>query len=82
MSYNNTYEDYLNVFIDRVFTKAAKDWTWTEFARHAGVAYSTVYNLGTYKTKRPQLRTAFLLSKAVGIELPAIHTKHRLKIAS
>jgi len=75
------YEDYLNTFIDEVFTKASKRWTWNELAKYAGVSKTTVYRLGTYQTKRPQLRTAFLLSQAVGMEMPAIHTKHRLKIA-
>ena len=75
-----SYESYLNKLIDNVFTEASKYWTWKELAKQAGLSYATVYRLGTYKTKRPQLRTAYQLCKAVGIELPTIHTR-KYKVA-
>jgi DNA-binding XRE family transcriptional regulator len=75
------YEKYLEQLIDEVFEKASVEWTWREFASQAGVSYTTVYRLGTYKTKLPQLRTAYLLCRACGIELPSILRKN-LRIAS
>lgn len=78
-----TYEKYLERLIDEVFTEAATRWTWHELAKEAGVSYNTVWRLGTYQTKLPQLRTAYLLCKAVGRELPAVFKRQRhLKIAS
>ena len=76
-----SYEAYLEEFIDLVFTKAAVRWTWAEFAKRAGVSYSTVYNLGTYKTKRPQLRTALLLCQAAGVEMPPV-LRRKLRVVA
>ncbi len=75
-----TYERYLERLIDEVFDAASTKWTWRELAKQAGVCYSTVYKLGTYKTKLPQLRTAYLLCKAVGIEMPSV-LRSKLRVA-
>ena len=74
-----TYEKYLNKCVDELFSHASKEYTWRELAKQAGLSYTTVYRLGTYKTKLPQLRTVFKLCKAVGIEFPAIFRK-RLRL--
>ena len=76
-----SYESYLNKLIDVVFKEASTKYTWRELAKKAGLSYTTVYRLGTYKTKFPQLRTAYLLCKTVGMELPAIHSRRKYKIA-
>jgi hypothetical protein len=76
-----TYNQYLNRVIDDLFKEAAKKWTWTEWAEEAGVCYTTVFRLGTRKTKRPQLRTVFLLAKSLGINLPNVINNKLRKVA-
>ena len=72
-----TYEQYLDRVVDVLFKEAAKDYTWEEWADKAGLARTTVYNLGMRVTQRPQLRTVFLLAKAIGVELPSVKYYYR-----
>lgn len=67
-----SYEQYLDKVVDDIFTRASVAWTWVELAQMAGVSYGTVYRLGMRETRFPQLRTVFLLAKAVNMDLPAI----------
>jgi len=77
-----TYEKYLNKTVDKLFQAAYEDnLTWSEFADKARVSKQTVYNLGTRKTRFPQLRTVFRLAKAVNINLPEV-LKQRLQKAA
>lgn len=61
------YERFLEKMTDEVFERATDVYglTWTELAERAGLSPSTVYRLGNRITKYPQLRTFFLLAKAV-----------------
>ena len=60
------YERFLISMTDQIFEEAVKrGLTWIELASHAGVSPTTVYNLGNRITRFPQLRTFFLLAKAV-----------------
>ena len=70
-----TYEKYLEKLTDELFDKASDYYTWAEFAKAAGLCYSTVYNLGTRKTRYPQLRTVFKLAKAVGYDLSLVQRR-------
>lgn len=73
----NAYEKYLHDVVDTLFDEAAKHYTWPEFAKEAGVCYGTVYRLGMRYTKLPQLRTIFLLAKAVGMDVAVIKRRAR-----
>ena len=78
------YERFLTMMTDQIFEEAVNrfDWTWDELADHAGVARSTVYRLGTRFTRYPQLRTFFLLAKAVRMNVRLIRkelTSHEAK---
>ena len=65
-----SYERELNRFIDDAFNEAAfKDWSWVRLADEAGLAYTTVYKLGHYVTKRPQFLTVWKIAKAIGYEI-------------
>lgn len=64
-----SYTQFLNQVVDELFTAAAETMTWLEFARRAGLCYSTVYRLGTRQTRYPQLRTVYLLARAAGLEV-------------
>jgi len=77
----NSYETYLDKVVDLLFDKAYTKFTWEEWADEAGVSAGTVNRLGTRLTKRPQLRTIFLLAKAVNVDLPSIQFIRKLKIA-
>ena len=67
------YEKYLVETTDTVFQRSVDiGWDWTELSQMAGVCYSTVYRLGTYQTRFPQLRTLYLLAAAVNMDLPTI----------
>ena len=70
-----TYEQYLEKLTDDLFEVASQTYTWTEFAKAAGLCYSTVYNLGTRKTLFPQLRTVYKLAKAIGYDLNLIQRR-------
>lgn len=72
-----TYEQYLHHVVDTIYSEAAKTYTWPEFAKVAGVSYGTVYRLGMRETKLPQLRTVYLLAKAVGMDVAIIKSKAR-----
>jgi transcriptional regulator with XRE-family HTH domain len=51
--------------------------TWADLASAAGLAPSTVYNLGNRVTRFPQLRTFYLLAQAVGMDLSLIRKEVR-----
>lgn len=68
-----SYAQYLNRVVDVLFKEAAKSYTWEEWADKAGLCRTTVYNLGNRVTQRPQLRTVFLLARAIGVELPSLY---------
>ena len=60
------YERFLVKVTDEIFEAAVMEGlTWIGLAKRAGLAESTVYNLGNRVTRFPQLRTFFLLAKAV-----------------
>lgn len=65
------YEQLLDRFVDILFLEATDhySYTWREFAKAAGVAYSTVYRLGMRDTHLPYLRTIYKLAKAVDLEM-------------
>jgi hypothetical protein len=73
------YETFLDDLIDEIFEEAAKEWTWSEFAKEAGVAYTTVCRLGERITRFPELRTIYLMAGAVGMDVKLI--KHRVRMA-
>ena len=67
------YDEYLNQTVDQIYQRATDiGWTWNELAQMAGVHPSTVYKLGMRITRLPQLRTMFLLARAVNMNLPTI----------
>jgi len=62
----------LHKLVDHIFTEACDlEWTWSRLAEEAGVAYTTVDNLGMRRTQRPQFRTIYRLAAAVGYDLVA-----------
>jgi hypothetical protein len=64
------YERFLIRITDEVFDRAYQEGlTWIGLANLAGVSVTTVYNLGNRITRFPQLRTFFLLAKAVGMRI-------------
>ena len=70
-----TYEIFLEKLTDELFERASQEYTWPEFAKKAGLHYSTVYNLGTRKTRFPQLRTIYKLAKAVGYDVRLVQRR-------
>jgi len=74
----------LHKIIDEVFAEAAAsyDWTWSQLALNAGLAYQTVANLGDRATKWPRFLTIYRLAKAVGWELVVRETKTVRKSAA
>jgi DNA-binding phage protein len=66
-----TYFRELHGIVDRVFAEADSrfEWTWSQLATEAGLAYQTVANLGDRKTRWPQFRTVWRICKAVGWDL-------------
>ena len=77
----NSYETYLDKVVELLYDKAYTRFTWEEWADEAGVSRTTVNRLGTRVTKRPQLRTIFLLAKAVNVDLPSIQFIRKLRVA-
>lgn len=69
------YEERLDDLVDELFEEAAERWSWSEFASAAGVADSTVWNLGTRKTRLPYLRTIWKLAKALGWDVGTIRAR-------
>ena len=67
----------LHKIIDEIFAEAANqnEWTWSQLASHAGLAYQTVANLGDRATKWPRFMTIYRLAKSVGWELVVRETK-------
>lgn len=64
------YERFLIRVTDEIFEHAVmQGLTWIGLANKSGLAINTVYNLGNRKTRFPQLRTFFLLAKAVNMNV-------------
>ena len=65
------YYSDLHKIIDEVFSEAEKthDWNWGQLAEQAGLARTTVDNLGDRITKYPRFMTIYRLALAVGWEL-------------
>jgi hypothetical protein len=64
------YERFLVRMTDEIFDRAyTEGLTWIGLSRKSGLAKATVYNLGNRVTRFPQLRTFFLLAKAVGMNI-------------
>lgn len=64
------YKRTLHAYIDAIFERSADiyGWQWPELARKAGISYATVRKLGSYETRFPEMRTVYLLAKAVGMD--------------
>lgn len=74
-----TYKQFLNHVVDKVFSKAeTQQITWNNLAKKAKLCPQTVQNLGTRKTKLPQLRTVYQLCGAVGIEIQLVGRRMRI----
>lgn len=84
MQLNEDYIEALDAIIDDLFNAATYDcdWTWNHFAVEAGLAYSTVANLGDRKTRLPQLRTIFRMATAVGMDVRVIKRRLRVRKAA
>jgi hypothetical protein len=55
--------------VDSIYDTAdTMGFSWPVLAKKAGLAYSTVWNLGRYETRFPRTQTIFMLAKAVGME--------------
>lgn len=69
------YVNYLNTMVDDIYGEAAKKWDWKTaaelqvWANEAKLHPTTVWNLGTGKTKIPQLLTVWKLARSVGWSL-------------
>ena len=65
------YFIHLHRIVDQVYQEAADTykWTWSDLAREAGLANSTVESLGNRCTKWPRFMTVYKLCRAVGWEL-------------
>lgn len=78
---NRQYLHDLNELIDDLYADAFEryDWTWSELATKAGLAYATVVNLGNKTTRLPRLQTVWKLAAAVGrkVTLTAAPVKSR-----
>lgn len=60
----------LNEYVNRIYNEANRqDLSWSELAQKAGLADSTVYNLGNVVTQEPRFSTIVKLARAVGWEL-------------
>jgi hypothetical protein len=68
---NKPFINKLHKLVDEIFETATEehDWSWTELARHAGVSYLSVKNLGERTTKYPLFRTVQRLAHSVGMEI-------------
>jgi hypothetical protein len=78
----NDYEKFLMRITDDVFDKAYMEGlTWIGLAHRSGLSTNTVYNLGNRITRFPQLRTLYLLAKAVGMDIVALkkEVKHEIQ---
>lgn len=65
---NREYFASLHKIIDDIFQEAADtyEYTWSQLASHADLAYGTVERLGERITKYPHFRTVYKLAQAVG----------------
>jgi lambda repressor-like predicted transcriptional regulator len=64
------YERFLEKVTDDIFEAACMEGlTWIGLSNKSGLSTTTVYNLGNRDTRFPQLRTIFLLAKAVGMNV-------------
>ena len=62
------YARYLHGIVEELFDVAwHKDWSWPEFAKAAGVCYSTVLKLGNRHTRYPRHMTVWKMAKALGL---------------
>lgn len=68
------YLKSLGAVVDVLFAIATDDkgWTWADFAKHAGVSYTTISALGYRKTRFPEYRTIHLMAKAVGRNIEVV----------
>ena len=73
------YFKRLHRIIDEIFAEAydAKGWTWSKLAEQAGLAYSTVANLGDRETKWPRFYTVYRLAKAVDWTLELVESNSK-----
>jgi len=79
----NDYERFLVRITDEIFEAAYMEGlTWTGLAHKAGLAESTVYNLGNRVTRFPQLRTFFKLAKAVRMNVRLLRKELSLEAKS
>lgn len=74
------YERFLDDLVDEIYERAAEKWTWSEFARAAGICYGTVARMGERKTRLPQLRTIYLMAEALGMDVGLIQKKARMAL--
>jgi len=74
----------LHKIIDEIFSEAASqyDWTWSQLAANAGLAYQTVSKIGDRATKWPRFMTIYRLAKAVGWDLVVKESKAVRKTAA
>lgn len=74
----------LHKIIDEVFEEAHQqhEWTWSQLADQANLAYQTVCNLGDRVTKYPRFLTVYRLAKAVGWEVVVRQPKTQRKASS
>lgn len=71
----------LHDLIDLIYEAAYdKGLSWPQLAAAAGLANSTVYNLGNPKTMFPRTQTVLLLAKAAGCELRFVKVAGRPKL--
>lgn len=64
------YFEALNGILDQLFEdSAARDWTWAELARRAGLSTGTIYRLGNRETRFPRFSTVWMVARAVGGQL-------------
>lgn len=77
------YERFLVRVTDEIFDAAYMEGlTWIGLANRAGLSVNTVYRLGNRDTKFPQLRTFFLLAKAVGRDVQILRKELNLEASS
>ncbi len=64
------WEGDLDRLIDYIFELAyARDWSWADLARFAGVNYVTVWSLGEKITRFPHMLTIWKMAKALQVNL-------------
>ena len=81
MNLPRDYEDRLDALVDEMFDLAYERYTWGQFAEAAGVSHDTVARLGNRETRVPQLRTIYLLAKALGMDVGLVKTRLKVRAA-